>query len=81
MIAYLPMLKGHWKTGLIVWVALIVLSTMLTRQHGLADVASGLVLAFSAMAFVYPRARLALTDIKQKLLDPEFAVEGSAARR
>lgn len=81
IIAYLPLLKGYWKTGFIVWGLLIVLSTMLTRQHGLADVAGGLVLAFGAMTFVYPKACSALAAIKQQLLDPDTAVLGSAARQ
>ncbi len=81
VIAYLPLLKGHWKIGITGWGVLIVLSTLLTRQHGLADVAGGLVLAFSAMTFVYPKASSVLAQIKSQLLDPERAVEGSAARQ
>lgn len=81
VIAYLPLVKSPWKTGFVIWAVLIVLSTLLTRQHGLADVAGGLVLAFGAMAFVYPRAIKTLATIKQELLDPNSAVQGSAVRQ
>lgn len=81
VLAYLPLVKSPWKAFFATWALLIVLSTLLTRQHGLADVAGGLALAFGAMGFVYPKAVKTLAGIRAQLLDPVSAVPGSAVRQ
>ncbi len=81
VIAYMPLVRGYWKAGVALWAVAIVFSTLLTRQHGFADVAGGLLLSFGAMMFLYPKACKVLAETKAQLLDPDFAVEGSAARK
>ena len=81
VLAYLPLVKSPWKAFFASWEVLIVLSTLLTRQHGLLDVAGGLLLSLGAMTFVYPKASKTLADIKQLLLDPATAIQGSAVRQ
>lgn len=50
-------LPPFWRVVLAVAAAAIVVSTMLTRQHFVADVLAGLVLAAAVMATVYPMVR------------------------
>jgi membrane-associated phospholipid phosphatase len=48
-------LRPFLAWGLSAFTAAVVASTVLTRQHFLADVAAGLLLAALSMAFAYPR--------------------------
>jgi membrane-associated phospholipid phosphatase len=49
--------KPAWTWFVILWSGAIVLSTMLSHQHHIVDVATGALLAAAAMAWIYPRAR------------------------
>jgi len=65
--AYAPFLARRWRAGLFVWTAAIVASTMLTRQHGVADVLGGFVLAASVMTMFYPRVQRELAASQEAI--------------
>lgn len=64
---YVPLLGRSWRTGVIVLTCLIVVSTLLTHQHVIADVMAGLALAAFGMGIVYPRARQRLAATRARL--------------
>jgi hypothetical protein len=49
--------KPAWTWFVTLWSGAIVLSTTLSHQHHIVDVATGALLAVAAMAWIYPRAR------------------------
>lgn len=46
--------RGWWRWGLLAWLALVVVSTWLTHQHQLVDIASGAALGWAGLAGVRP---------------------------
>jgi len=55
--AYAP--AGEWRWRILVWswAAAIAVSTLLTHQHHLADLAGGVLLSAVGMRYVFPRVR------------------------
>ncbi len=65
--AYAPLLAPGWRLAAIGLAGAIAVSTLLTHQHVLVDVAGGLALAAFGMRLVYPRAQLVLARTKERL--------------
>jgi membrane-associated phospholipid phosphatase len=58
--AYSAVVSRPWRIVFWTWGIAIVASTMLIRQHGIADVAGGLALASAVMVWAYPAIQRAL---------------------
>jgi fatty acid desaturase len=65
--AYAPLLSAPWRRAAIALAGAISVSTLLTHQHVLVDVAGGLALAAVGMRLVYPPAHRALEETRIRL--------------
>jgi membrane-associated phospholipid phosphatase len=66
------------KTFLAAWTAAIALSTLLTHQHHVLDVATGLVLAVAGKRFIYDRRRAPPPDTRTPRASPSAGPGPSA---
>jgi membrane-associated phospholipid phosphatase len=60
------------------WAAAIALSTLLTHQHHLLDVATGIALAVAGKRFIYDRRRARLLDMQRPPASPSAGPVPSA---
>jgi membrane-associated phospholipid phosphatase/fatty acid desaturase len=69
-----PLLRGWRALSLWAWALAVVASTVLTKQHYLADVVAGALLAVVAMRVLHPRLERALGRIERYVHQTQAAV-------